>query len=149
MTSDSEQAVYTNGVYIAYDPNSSSFAKRGDSIIAEKSIMVIRFVSQQKAIIIPQSVSSDNEFLDTSKVRLLYNWCLNYGTKSPGDRDYIQIQPRFENDSIRFSQATPDSKTIYKGINYRDSIKLTYQVIYQGNRTIKPKELTFKFYKLN
>jgi hypothetical protein len=48
-----------------------------------------------------------------------------------------------------FSQVTADTHTLYKGINYKDSIHMIYQLIYQGKLLPLRKELNFKFYKLN
>jgi hypothetical protein len=148
ITSHPEQLVHTNGVYIAYNTNASAFHQVGDSAIPAIAIKVLRFTSQGSAILISESLN-EGELLDTNKIRVLYNWCLNYESKNPSDNEYIRIRPRFENDTIRFSQVTPDSQTLYKGINYKDSIHIAYQMIYQGKLVPLVKELNFKFYKLN
>lgn len=141
--------VNTNGIYVAFNNNVSAFRKVGDSSLALQSIKVIRFVAQGKGIIIPESLIR-NELLDSARIRTLYNWCLDYENKNKPDKNFIHFQTHFFGDSILFSQNAPDTEIKYRGINYKDSMKLFYQTIYQGkiNQNIKVRELNFKFYKL-
>ena len=147
IKTSSEDLVYTNGVYIALNHNVSAFNKQGDSLVPVTSIKILRFTGQKNGIIVPESINL-NETIDTNKIRLYYNWCLDYEKKNPTDKDYIKIQPKFDQDTIRFSQKSPDSETLYKGVNYKDSIRMSYQMMHQGKLLPLRKELTFKFYKL-
>lgn len=147
IKTSSEDLVYTNGVYIAINNNVTAFTKAGDSSVPVTGIKIIRFTSQKNGVIVPESINL-NQTIDTNMIRLYYNWCLDYGKKNTSDKDYIKIQPHFENDSLTFSQRSTDTETVYKGINYKDSIKLTYQTIHQGKLLPLRKELSFKFYKL-
>lgn len=149
IQSSPDEAVNTNGIYIAFNDNATSYRKLNDSTtIPLRSIKVIRFLSQSNGILIPESLT-ENETIDTNKIRTVYNYCLKFGEKNPDAKDYIQIKTKFEGDSIKFSQFNTDSEIKYWGVNYKDSIKLFYQLVYQGKITgNKPKELNFKFHKL-
>jgi hypothetical protein len=59
----------------------------GDSAIPLRNIKVIRFLSQNKGIIIPESLT-ERESLDTNKIRIIYNWYMDYENKNPTDKDY-------------------------------------------------------------
>lgn len=147
ISSKSDQLVNTNGIYIAFNNNATSYRKMGDSAIPLRNIKVIRFLSQNKGIIIPESLT-ESESLDTNRIRIIYNWCLDYENKNPTDKDYIKIQQKFDGDTIQFSQKGSESETLYKGVNYKDSIRITYQTMHQGKLLPLKKELSFKFYKL-
>lgn len=147
ISSNSDELVNTNGIYIAFNSNVTSYRKMGDSAIPLRNIKVIRFLSQNKGIIIPESLT-ESESLDTNRIRIIYNWCLDYENKNPTDKDYIKIQQKFDGDTIQFSQKSSESETLYKGVNYKDSIRITYQTMHQGKLLPLRKELTFKFYKL-
>lgn len=149
--SDSEKLINTNGIYIAINNNSNSFRKNGDSITPVLSIKIIRFLSKSKAIIIPDNIT-ENEIFDSVKVRKLYNWCLEFENKNPSDKSFIYFKPNFINDSIYFIQKAPEANFEYKGINFKDSIILSYKTTnlnFGNNPNKKQKFLIFKFYKLN
>lgn len=151
ILSASDQLVNTNGVYIAINNNSTSFRKNGDSITPVLSIKIVRFLSQSKAIIIPDNMT-DKEILDSIKIKKLYDWCLEFENKNPADKSFIYFKPTFRDDSISFIQKSPEAVFEYKGINYKDSIILSYKTVnlnFENNPNKKLKYLNFKFYKLD
>ncbi len=151
VSGNSEQLVNTNGVYIAINNYSNTFTKKNDTVIPVKSIRVIRFLSQNKAIIVPDNIS-ENEIFNDVKIKKLYDWCLDFEKKNPSDKSFIYVNPKFVNDSIFFEQQSPEANIVYSGINYKDSISLSYSIVNKystsGNK-MNPKFMNFKFYKIN
>ena len=151
ISSTSEQIVNTNGVYIAINNNSNSFRKIGDSITQVKPIVIIRFLNPNKGIIIPDNIT-DNEIFDSIKIKKLFDWCLEFEHKNPSDKDFIYFKPNYINDSINFTQKSPEANFVYDGINFKDSLVLSYKTVnlsFPNNPNKKPKFLHFKYYALN
>jgi hypothetical protein len=149
IKTENEELVKTNGIYIAINNNTSSFSQLDKSIIPMKSIKIIRFINQNKGIIIPEQIS-ESRLLDTVKIKKLYNWCLEFENKNSKDKSFIYINPKYKNDTIEFSQNSNEASIEYIGLNYKDSISISYKIIQNGNINIKlePKKLLFKFYKV-
>lgn len=151
VSGDSEQLVNTDGIYIAINNYSNTFTKSNDTIVPVKSIKILRFLSQNKAIIVPDNIS-DKEIFNDAKIKKLSDWCLDFEKKNPSDKSFIYVNLKFINDSLFFEQQSPEANIVYSGINYKDSISMSYSIVNKNNLNaskMNPKFLNFKFYKLN
>ena len=151
VSGNSEPLINTDGVYIAINNYSNTFTKTNDTVVPVKSIKILRFLSQTQAIIVPDNIS-DNEVFNDSKISKLYDWCLDFEKKNPSDKSFIYVKPKFINDSLFFEQQSPEANIIYSGVNYKDSISISYSIVNKYNLNapkMNPKFLNFKFYKLN
>lgn len=145
-----EQLVNTNGIYLAINNNGYIYTKTGDSLKSVQGIKIIRFLSQNRGIIIQDNIDSDAEFTK-DRIKKLYDWCMEFEKRNPDYKPYIYFKPVYSNDEIRFTQSFPEAKYIYNGINYKDSILLAYKTFnpsWGDSINAHVKYLNFKFYEL-